>query len=766
MSMAPTEAPSGRSSHRAWASVRALGRELRDDLLSPRLIGALGMGGAVFLVNLVASVANISMIFVGPLAPYRPAGAGMAAAGALAMAVAASLSSGIRTMVLKPQELPGVLLASVAASMAGGVGARAAASAGGGRELFVTVTAAMMLTTLATGILFLVGARLRLANLVRIAPYPIVGGLVAGAGWLLLRASITVMSGPAPGTASPTGYFEPRTAMLWAPGVVWALATYAMVTRRPHCLVMPGACLLMIGLFHLVAASAGVDMAEARRLGFLMAPFPSGAVWPALHFADIALVRWDLLGRHAVELAAVPLLTMVNMLFATGGLADMAQRDVDLNHEMASSGAANLLAAGTGCQAGHVAIGLTYLGIRTRTETRLTGLVSALLLGVALVFGGSALNGVPNALYGGSLMLTGMLNAGDWLVAGRRRMPTADYLLMVAVCAVVCFIGLMQGVLVGLVVAVILFVGRISRVPLLRSSGTCATVCSRRERPAPRRRLLRTHGEQVRVYRLAGYVFFGSGAQLMDAVAADAPPMRDGRPCWIVLDFTDVTGFDITAVSGFGKLVRKLRPRVERFVIASAPDRFEALMQGQLGSDAEPVTFAASADEALAMAEEALLAWIDGVMSSGAPHGRAARAELLASAGGELLRELEEREATEALIEALEGRTRRVRFAAGRTLVAAGEAAPGLCLVARGAVGEREPAAAGGAVRLRTLGQGDAFAPEAALGPWVSPLDYAAASDAEVDVLDAGALLRLEQENPQLAIEVHRLVAGLLMRAR
>jgi SulP family sulfate permease len=507
-------------------------------------------------------------------------------------------------------------------------------------------------------------------------------------------------------------------------------------------------------------------MAEARRLGFLMAPFPSGAVWPALHFADIALVRWDLLERHLAELAAVPLLTTVNMLFATGGLADMARRDVDLNQEMASNGAANVLAAGTGCQAGYVAIGLTYLGIRTHTETRSTGLVSALLLGVVLFFGGAALDCVPNALYGGSLMLTGLLNTGDWLVAGRRKMPAADYLLMVAVCAVVCFTGLMQGVLVGLVAAVVLFVGRISRVPLVRSSGTGATLSSRRERSAPRRRLLRTHGEQVRVYRLAGYIFFGSGAKLMDAVAADVLPMPDGRPCWIVLDFTDVTGFDITAVSGFGNLVRKLQPRIERYVIASAPDRLEALLRGQLGADAGGVTFAATADEALAMAEDALLASIDSVMSSGAPHGHAARADLLASAGEELLRELEEREATEALIEALEGRTRRIDCAAGRTLVAAGEAAPGLCLVAHGAIGERDPAETGGAARLRTLGQGDAFAPEAALGPWVSPMDYVAGSDTEAHVLDAGALLRLEQENPQLAIEVHRLVAGLLMRAR
>ena len=48
--------------------------------------------------------------------------------------------------------------------------------------------------TLLTGITFLVLGTFRLGNLVRFVPYPVVGGFLAGTGWLLLKGGIGVAS--------------------------------------------------------------------------------------------------------------------------------------------------------------------------------------------------------------------------------------------------------------------------------------------------------------------------------------------------------------------------------------------------------------------------------------------------------------------------------------------------------------------------------------------------------------------------------------------
>ena len=49
-----------------------------------------------------------------------------------------------------------------------------------------------MVVTLATGVTFALLGVFRLGNLVRFVPYPVVGGFLAGTGWLLFKGGISV----------------------------------------------------------------------------------------------------------------------------------------------------------------------------------------------------------------------------------------------------------------------------------------------------------------------------------------------------------------------------------------------------------------------------------------------------------------------------------------------------------------------------------------------------------------------------------------------
>src|SRR4030095_12432893 len=74
-----------------------------------------------------------------------------------------------------------VVVALIAASIA------ATVPAGTGREaLYATVIAAIVLTTLLTAATFLLLGQFRLGALVRYLPYPVLGGFLAGTGWLLV----------------------------------------------------------------------------------------------------------------------------------------------------------------------------------------------------------------------------------------------------------------------------------------------------------------------------------------------------------------------------------------------------------------------------------------------------------------------------------------------------------------------------------------------------------------------------------------------------
>ena len=51
--------------------------------------------------------------------------------------------------------------------------------------------AAISLTTLLTGLVFWLLGHFRLGGLVRFLPYPVVGGFLAGTGWLFVPAPST-----------------------------------------------------------------------------------------------------------------------------------------------------------------------------------------------------------------------------------------------------------------------------------------------------------------------------------------------------------------------------------------------------------------------------------------------------------------------------------------------------------------------------------------------------------------------------------------------
>ena len=65
-------------------------------------------------------------------------------------------------------------------------------------DIFLTVIAATLVVTVLCGLVFAMLGRFRLGNLVRFVPYPVVGGFLAGTGWLLFKGGIYVASGVLP----------------------------------------------------------------------------------------------------------------------------------------------------------------------------------------------------------------------------------------------------------------------------------------------------------------------------------------------------------------------------------------------------------------------------------------------------------------------------------------------------------------------------------------------------------------------------------------
>jgi len=142
-------------------------------------------GSAIGLVEALFAVAFASVVFGGSIV-YRLAEGIALYLGAAFLTLAAFAWRGGKRGVVGTLQATGVALLSIVAATTG-VRAR-----GSPHEGFLSVVAATLIVTVLCGVVFLVLGMRRRGDLIRYIPVPVVGGFVAGAGWVLLQGGIHI----------------------------------------------------------------------------------------------------------------------------------------------------------------------------------------------------------------------------------------------------------------------------------------------------------------------------------------------------------------------------------------------------------------------------------------------------------------------------------------------------------------------------------------------------------------------------------------------
>ncbi len=122
-----------------------------------------------------------------------------------------------------------------------------------------------------------------------------------------------------------------------------------------------------------------------------------GALAPDL-LADLRLVHWPAILGSAGSIGTILLVSAVSLLLNASGMELTVRQDIDLDRELRSTGLANLLSGLGGGTPGFMALSLSALGYRLKAGSRLVGIFSAGLCGLALFFGAPLL--VPAAQTG------------------------------------------------------------------------------------------------------------------------------------------------------------------------------------------------------------------------------------------------------------------------------------------------------------------------------------------------------------------------------
>jgi len=507
---------------------------------------SIGLAGGAIVLPLVISFSIL--IFSGELSSFAARGIGLVLFGGLIMQLIVALTSSVPGLIGAPQDSPAAVLGLAGLTIV------ARMSEAVPEAKFATVVMMVILTSLVSGLLFVFVGVFKLSRFVRFMPYPVVGGFVAGTGLLLVQGALGVMLGKPPSLADLNILFRVEYLLLWIPGVLYGVIVLLASRHAKHFLTYPALLVGAVGLFYLALRISGYSLDQARAMNWLLGPFPGGALWTPLDLALLTQVDWALIASQVSNIAAVALISIVALLLNASALELIAQKDMDLNRELVSTGIANIVGGLAGSSVGYHHLGVSSIGLRMGMSSRLVALFAASVSGLALLFGASLLSLIPKFVVGGLIFFVGLSFLVEWLYDAWSQLAAIDYSLVWVILFVVGVVGFLEGVGIGIAIAVILFVVNYSRIDIAKNQLTGSTYQSNVERPFEQRQLIKSLGESIFILRLQGFIFFGTSQSLVSHVNARAKNAAQKKLRFLILDFQHVTALDASAIFSFVRL--------------------------------------------------------------------------------------------------------------------------------------------------------------------------------------------------------------------
>ena len=536
-------------------------RQLADEFHPKHLFPSLVAGLITGILTVIIEISLAALIFSGDLSRFVSNGIGITLFGSLVIGIVVALTSSMRGTVAVAQDIPAAILAPVAA----GIAASLATTHASPETTYATVVAVIAVTSLVTGIGFLLMGIFRLGSLIRFIPYPVIGGFLAGTGWLLIKGAFGVLTGSNLTLASLPQFFEADFVHRWLPGLIFAILLYLVVRRYNHFWIIPGLVLAAVLVFYGVIWITHSSIAYETARGWLLGPFPQGNLWRPIALSDLRLIQWPAIFGSAASIATILLVSAVALLLNASGLELTVGQELDLDRELRSAGLANLLSGLGGGTLGFQALSLSALGFRLKASGRLVGVFSACVCGLALLFGAPLLTLLPKPVIGGLLLFLGLSFLVEWVYDAWFKMSKRDCIIILLILVAMNAIGVLQGVGLGLLVAIGLFVYDYSRTSVVRHTLSGASFRSNVDRPPFVNRYLRKHADLIFILELQGYIFFGTVNKLLGQVRKRVAETGRPTPRFIVLDFGHVSGLDSSAVLSFVKM--KQLARANNFVL-------------------------------------------------------------------------------------------------------------------------------------------------------------------------------------------------------
>ena len=454
-------------------------------------------------------------------------GAGPAAGlyGAVLVGFFAALFGGTPTLISEPTGPMTVVMTAVIANLT-------AANPENGLAMAFTVV-------VMAGIIQIILGALKLGRYVTLMPYTVISGFMSGIGIIL----VILQTAPFLGQANPKGgvlgtvqNIPNLIGNIQPVETILAILTIAILVFSPkkiNKIVPPQLSALIIGtVVSLVFfGNATADGEGIRRIGEFAAGLPEFKV-PVFTAAQFQTMLIDAL--------VLGMLGCIDALLTSVVADSLTSTQHDSNKELIGQGIGNIVSGLFGGLAGAGATMGTVVNIQTGARTALSGLTRASILLVVVLWAAPLTSVIPKAVLAGIALKVG-IDIIDWSFLKRaHKVSPKAALIMYSVIILTVFVDLIVAVGVGVFVANILTIERLSNLRSedvkVISDADDAILLSDVEKD-----LLDRANNRVLLFHLEGPMIFG----VSKAISREQTAMKDHDV--LILDLTEVPHVGVTS---------------------------------------------------------------------------------------------------------------------------------------------------------------------------------------------------------------------------
>jgi SulP family sulfate permease len=544
-------------------------------------------------------------------------------------------------------------------------------------------------------------------------------------------------------------FFQGESIMLWLPGLLLAITLKGVLGRFRNCWTLPSTLLVATLLVHGGLRLAGINRTAAIAQGWLLEPFTNTNPLQPWQIFSWQQIQWSALFSQTGSILTLFAVVAITILLCATSIEMATDQDMDFDRELQVAGIANVVTGGMGGMVGHLSVSRSLLNRQAGATHRFSGVVAALFCGAVAIWGSAVLSYLPRAILGGLLLYLGIVLLIEWVYEAYFRLSPTDYGLVLAILLIGARFGFLAGVGVGLVVACLLFVITYSSLRVIRNTLSGLTYPSRLNRTFHEQRILRRQGQNIQIFIVQGYLFFGTAYSLLSDIRAYLDSLKGDDTQFVILDFRLVSGLDSSALNSFIKMKNLAAQAHTLLLFTGLSAKIEATLrsrQGMIQPQDEVCHVFPDLDQGVEWCEAKII------------EQASFRRKRFIPFAMQLEEYFDNPESVKPFLHYLE----KMKVPAGTVLFQQGESAKALYFIESGQISTFVELESGQTKPLQTSGPGTIVGEVGLYGQTRHRASGVADKASSVYKLSRQALQKMQRERPEIAAEFHQTVARIL----